>query len=173
MTDPVHDPVHRVRYTFTPEGEADLLVDCWMAPGGGLPEHLHPRQTETWWLVDGQVEFGLDGDKRVIGPADGEMVVHPGMKHSLAAVSGSEAHLRCRVSPANDLQAFLEESAAAAREGLFMKGGIPRNLRGARWAATFLERHREDTVMSFPPPFMASAMIALFGRGGRKTSVMA
>lgn len=172
MTDPVHDPVHRVRYAFSPEGESDLLVDCWIEPGGALPQHLHPRQTETWWVVDGQARFGLDGEKRVIGPADGEMVVRPGMKHSVASASDTDAHLRCRVSPARELQAFLEESAAAAREGLIMKGGIPRSLRGARWAAAFLERHREDTVMSFPPPFMVSVTIALFGPGGRKTSVM-
>ena len=52
----------------------------------------------------------------------------------------------------------------AAREGLFAKGGIPRNLRGARWAATFLKRHRAETVLSFPPQFAQSAMIALLAR---------
>ena len=46
-----------------------------------------------------------------------------------------------------------------------MRGGIPRNLRGARWAAGFLDRHRENVVMSFPPQFMQRAMIAVFGRG--------
>jgi hypothetical protein len=44
--------------------------------------------------------------------------------------TGAEAHLRCHVVPALDLQEFLTESAAAAREG-FMRGGIPRSLRGA------------------------------------------
>jgi hypothetical protein len=35
---------------------------------------------------------------------------------------------------------------------------------GARWAATFLKRHREETVMTSPPQFAQSAMIALLGR---------
>ena len=78
--------------------------------------------------------------------------------------SDEPAHLRCEVYPALGLQSFLEESAAAAREGLLRKGGIPRNLRGARWAAKFLARHRGETVMTFPPQFAQSAMIALFGR---------
>ena len=86
--------------------------------------------------------------------------------HALAGAEDREAHLRCRVLPARDLQAFLEDSAAAAREGLFLRGGIPRSWRGARWAAGFLARHREDVVMTFPPRFAQSAMIALLAPRG-------
>lgn len=114
-------------------------------------------------MIDGEVRFQLGRTKRVISPKDGELVVPAGTKHAIASVSDREAHLRCHVLPARDLQAFLEESAAGAREGLFMRGGIPRSLRGARWAAAFLKRHRDDVVMSFPPPLVQSAMIALIG----------
>jgi quercetin dioxygenase-like cupin family protein len=160
---PISDPVHRVRYTFEPDGE-NLIVDTWVEPGGGLPAHMHPRQEERWSVVEGQIRFGLGDTKRVIGPADGEIVVAPGTKHSAASVSDEEAQLRCHVRPALALQSFLEESAAAAQQGLFMRGGVPRNLRGARWAARFLKRHRADVVMSFPPRPLQSAMIALLGR---------
>lgn len=163
MADPVHDPVHRARYTFEPDGE-NLFVDAWLEPGGGLPPHLHPRQEERWSVVEGEVRFQLGDEKRVIGPADGEMIVTPGTKHGLESVADREAHVRCHVLPARDLQAFLEESAAAARDGLFMRGGIPKSLRGARWAARFLKRYREDVVMSFPPRPVQSAMIALLAR---------
>jgi quercetin dioxygenase-like cupin family protein len=163
MSEPTHDPVHRVRYTFEPDGE-NLFVDTWMEAGGGLPAHLHPRQEERWSVIEGEVRFQLGGTKRAISPKDGELVVPPGTKHAIANVSDGEAHLRCHVIPARDLRAFLEESADGARQGLFMRGGIPRSLGGARWAAAFLKRHREDVVMSFPPRFMQSAMIALFAR---------
>jgi quercetin dioxygenase-like cupin family protein len=163
MSAPVRDPVHRARYSFEPDGE-NLIVDCWIEPGGKLPEHLHPRQEERWSVVDGEIRFGLGSAKRVIGPADGEIVVAPGTKHSLESVSDMDTHLRCVAAPALGLQSFLEDSAAAAREGLFMRGGVPRSLRGARWAARFLKRHREDVVMSFPPRPVQSAMVALLGR---------
>jgi mannose-6-phosphate isomerase-like protein (cupin superfamily) len=166
MSAPVRDPVHRARYSFEPDGE-NLIVDCWIEPGGKLPEHLHPRQEERWSVIEGQIRLGLGNTKRVIGPADGEMVVPPGTKHSLESVSEVEAHLRCLAVPALGLRSFLEESAAAAREGLFMRGGVPRSLRGARWAARFLERHRTDVVMSFPPRPVQSAMVALLGRSWR------
>lgn len=163
MSETTRDPVHRVRYAFDPHGD-DLIVDCWIEPGGGLPEHLHPRQTERWWVVEGEVRLSLDGENRWIGPVDGDVVVEPNTRHALFSSSDRDAHLRCHVSPAYGLQEFLAESAEAARQGLFMKGGIPRSPRGARWAARFLRRHADDVVMSFPPRPLQRAMIATLGR---------
>lgn len=163
MSEPVRDPVHRSTYTFTPDGP-DLTVDTWLEPGGELPEHFHPIQTERWSVVEGEVRFQLEDSKRVIGPADGEMLVRPGMRHSLESTGRAEAHLRCHVEPAGKLEEFLTDSSAAARDGLFMRGGIPKSLRGARWAATFLKRHRDETVMTFPPQLAQRAMVALLAR---------
>ena len=173
MPGSTRDPVHRTSYAFTQEGE-NMVVETWMEPGGGLPPHEHPRQEERWYVIDGKVEFRLGKEKRVIGPEDGEMVVPPNTVHALKAVQSTTAHLGCRVSPALGLQGFLEESAEAAREGLFMKGGIPKSLKGARWAAEFLDRYGEDVVMTFPPRFAQSAMKALFGgkSGGAPSATM-
>lgn len=162
-TEPVHDPVHRARHTFTPNG-ANMVVDTWLEPGGVLPPHLHPQQEEYWSVVEGEVEVLAGKQKRILRPADGEVPVMPGTKHGLKNLSGETVHARCRVIPALHLEEFLTESAAAAQEGLFMRGGIPRGLRGARWGARFLKRHRDETVMTFPPRFVQSAMIALFAR---------
>lgn len=163
MSAQTYDPVHRARYAFQPDGE-NLYVDTWLEPGGALPPHFHPKQEERWSVVEGEVRFQLGNEKRVIGPEDGEMIVRPGTKHGLTSSSDEEVHLRCHVIPALGLKSFLEESAEAARDGLFMRGGIPKSLRGARWAARFLKRHRDDVVMTFPPRFVQSAMIGLLGR---------
>jgi len=163
MTEPIHDPVSRTHYTFERDGE-NLIVYTRLEPGGGLPPHLHPVQEERWSVVEGEVRFQLGSQKRVIGPEDGEIVVDPNTKHGLKAVSDRDAQLRCVVVPALGLQAFLEESAAAARAGMFMRGGIPRGLRGARWAARFLKKHSDETVMLSPPPVVQRALIALLAR---------
>jgi quercetin dioxygenase-like cupin family protein len=163
MNDQTYDPVHGARYAFQPDGE-NLIVETWLEPGGALPPHIHPSQEEHWSVVEGEVQFQLGSGKRVLRPEDGEVLVGPGMKHAVTGSSDREAHLRCRVVPARDLQSFLEDSAAAAREGLFMRGGIPKNLRGARWAARFLKQYRDDVVLTFPPRFVQSAMIGLLGR---------
>lgn len=154
MTDPIRDPVNRVRYAFEPHGE-NLVVDVWREPGGQLPAHLHPRQTERWTVLDAAVDFQLGDEKRIVGP---------GTVHALAAVGDGEAHLRCVADPALHLQSFLEESAAAARAGLFTRRSLPRGLRGARWAARFLKRHRDETVFLSPPLLVQRALVALLAR---------
>ena len=40
----------------------------------------------------------------------------------------------------------------------------PRGLRGARWAARFLKRYRDDTVFVSPPQIVQRALIALLAR---------
>lgn len=163
MTATTYDPVSRVRMSFEPEGE-NLIVDLWLQPGGGLPAHLHPRQEEHWSVVEGRARFRHGDAERVIGPADGETLVAPGTVHGLASSSDQEAHLRCRVVPALRLQEFLEESARAARDGLFTPRGLPRGLGGARWAARFLKRYRDETVFVSPPQIVQRALFALFAR---------
>jgi mannose-6-phosphate isomerase-like protein (cupin superfamily) len=163
-----HDPVHGARHSFTPRGE-DMTCDTWLDPKGGLPEHMHPRQEEHWSVIEGEIEIKLDGTWRTLRPEDGAVVVGPNHWHALRNQSGAVAHARCEVMPALGLEDFLTDSAAAARQGLFMKGGIPKSLRGARWAADFLERHREDVVMKFPPAPLQRLTIRLFG--GRSGSL--
>jgi quercetin dioxygenase-like cupin family protein len=163
MSEPIRDPVSRVRMSFEPEGE-NLIVTVWLEPGGGLPAHFHPRQEERWSVLEGTVRFRLGDDERVIGPEDGEIPVPPGTVHGLASASDREAKLRTLVIPALRLQSFLEESAAAAEEGLFTPRGLPRGLRGARWAAGFLKRFRDETVFVSPPQFVQRALFALLAR---------
>ncbi|HET6831573.1 MAG TPA: cupin domain-containing protein [Solirubrobacterales bacterium] len=163
LTESTTDPVHGARYAFEPRGQ-DLYVETWLAPGGGLPEHHHPVQEERWAVEAGRVSFRLAGEEREIGPEDGEILVRPGVKHALRNRGDAEVHLSCLVLPAGRLQEFLTDSAAAARAGLFAKGGIPKSVHGARWAAGFLKQHRDEVVMSFPPRFAQSAMIALLAR---------
>jgi quercetin dioxygenase-like cupin family protein len=161
--DQIRDPVSRVRMRFERRAE-NLIVDCWVEPGGRLPPHLHPCQEERWSVVDGTVGFRLGDREWAIGPPDGEIVVTQGTVHALTSIGDTEAHLRCVVVPALRLQEFLEESARAGSEGLFTPRGRPRGLRGARWAARFLKRYRDETVFVSPPAIAQRALIAMFAR---------
>jgi quercetin dioxygenase-like cupin family protein len=164
MPDQIRDPVSRVRQSFRTEN-GSLVVDSWLEPGGTLPPHLHPQQEERWSVLDGEVRFRLGDDEREIGPEAGEMVVGPGVVHGLTNSSEREAHLRCFVTPPLRLQQFLEEAAAAGQRGLFTQRGRPRGLAGARWAASFLKRYRDETVFLSPPPVVQRVLIALLARG--------
>jgi len=160
----VRDPVSRVRYAIHEHGDG-LVVDTWIEPGGALPPHLHPVQEEVWTVVEGKVHFRLGRGARVIAPEDGEVRVPAGMVHAVTAVTDREARLRTVVTPALRFQPFLEESAAAAREGLFTPWGMPRGMAGARFAAQFLKRYRGETVFVRPPRPLQWLLIALLARG--------
>jgi quercetin dioxygenase-like cupin family protein len=161
----IYDPVSRVRQSFELQGES-LVVDNWLEPGGALPAHYHPQQEERWSVLAGAVCFRHGDHERAIGPEDGEIVVAPGDVHGLRNHTDRDAQLRCYVTPPLRLQQFLEEAAEAGQQRLFTRRGLPRGLRGARWAAGFLKRYRQETVFVSPPPIVQRVLIALLARDG-------
>ena len=163
----VHDPIHRVSYTF--EREPDRLwVFSWMEPGAHLPEHVHPVLEERWEVLDGTAAVKLDGRWRDLTPQDGPVLVAPGVRHELRNRSGGEVRLRTEVTPAGRLEEFLTESARAARDGLFDARNLPKGLRGAAWLSDFALRFADETVMCSPPPAVQRALLPATARLTRR-----
>lgn len=161
---PVVDPIHGASYRFERRGE-NLFVATELRAGGVLPKHKHPVQEEHWWVEAGSVEIFFEGEWRPATAESGKFIVTAGMVHGLRNRGDSPARLGTDVMPAMDLEEFLTEAAWAAREGLIRKGGIPGSVAGLGWAARFLERHSEHTVMLFPPPIAAKLIRPFRGIG--------
>ena len=162
-----HDPIHRVSMSFEREGDG-LWVHTELEPGGDLPEHFHPTLTETWEVVDGSAGVKLDGAWRELTPADGGVLVKPYARHALRNTSDTTVRLRCWVTPPGRLEAFLTESAQAARDGLNDARNLPTSLRGVAWASDFALRFRDETVMCSPPPAMQKVVLPLAARLTRR-----
>ena len=95
MTDPSRDDLPRACELVTaplagsvvaPDG-SDLVLTEVLDPGGTdpptyvAPLHIHDRDDEAWYILEGELEFRLDGaDVRV--PADGAIVVPAGTEHT-------------------------------------------------------------------------------------------
>ena len=158
ITEPVHDPLHRVAYSFRDEGDR-LWVSTWLEDAGHLPEHFHPSLEERWEVLDGSVRLKLDGKWRDVVPDDGPVLVAPYVRHELRNVSGRQARLRTEVIPGGRLQEFLTESARGAREGLYNRRNLPTSLRGALWLARFAHRYRDETIMCSPPPAVQRVLL--------------
>jgi len=162
----VHDPVHRVSYSFQRQGE-NLWVHTRLEDGGHLPEHFHPSLEEHWEVVEGTVRVKLAGDWRDLVPEDGPLLVARDVRHELKNESGREARLRTEVLPAGRLEQFLTETARAAREGLYNARNLPTSFRGAVWAAELAERFRSETVMCSPPPAVQRVFTPVLARLAR------
>jgi mannose-6-phosphate isomerase-like protein (cupin superfamily) len=165
-TERIEDPVHRVSYAFERDGE-DLWVYTWMEEGAHLPEHFHPSLDEHWETLEGAARVKLAGAWRDLTPEDGPVHVGRGVRHELRNESGREARLRSRVVPGGRLQEFLEETARAARDGLYNKRNLPTSWRGAVWVADLAQRYRDETVMCSPPPAVQRVFTPLLARFAR------
>lgn len=150
MGDIVVDPVRRQSYRFARDGD-DLLAEVETDPGGDVPEHVHPAQTEWWEVVEGNVTFFVDGERR---PAKaGEQVrADAGMRHSFINDGNERAILNVRVSPAGELQAFLTEAARYAAAGMFDARGKPSSIASAIKLWRLVIRFRNDIQITTPAP---------------------
>jgi len=61
-------------YTFLVTGEesggAYFVMEALVPPGGGPPPHIHTREDETYYLLEGELEVLLGEETTVAGPGD-------------------------------------------------------------------------------------------------------
>jgi mannose-6-phosphate isomerase-like protein (cupin superfamily) len=159
MTDElVVDPVGRQRYVFRRVTEEDGTevqhAEGWVDPGGNVPPHVHPHQEERFDVLEGEMTFTVGrGKKRA--RAGESVVVPPGTRHAFRSTGDVPAHIRVEARPAADLEEFLRRTAELGRSGYLVKIGpfsLPKTPRGVVEAAKLLHRHRDNTVILFPPP---------------------
>ncbi|MEM9777588.1 MAG: cupin domain-containing protein [Chloroflexota bacterium] len=77
------------------------------APGGlqGPPSHLHPKQTETFTVLEGQLMLTVEGKSIPLGA--GESVTVPiGVAHTFNNVWGEDVLFQVRLEPALDSEEF-------------------------------------------------------------------
>jgi quercetin dioxygenase-like cupin family protein len=167
VSDEVHDPVTGYWVGFEREGE-NLIINTRVEPGGGPPPHVHPNGEERFLVEEGQVEFRVGRRKVIAGPSE-ELVVPRGTKHAFKNVGGTDAVLRAEVrpEPSGRGQDFFRETAAAAKQGMFTRRGIPTGPRAALHLLAILERYQDFVLISNPPPAVQRLLFGLARRFDR------
>jgi len=95
-------------YKVTAEqtGGAYSLFEGTVPPGGGAPPHIHHREDESFYVVDGEFEFSRDGETIKAGP--GSLVYVPrGSLHAFENVGGREGHAAPEPDPRRPARALL------------------------------------------------------------------
>jgi quercetin dioxygenase-like cupin family protein len=158
----IEDPVRRQRIAFS--GDAAVLrAEVWTAPGGDVPPHYHPSQTERFDVISGDVEFRV-GRTRRRARAGEQLTADPGVVHAFKNVGSTDALVRIEAEPALRLQAFLEEAATLARAGKYSRRGVPRGFRAAAELADLMKRYADVTVMASPPRAVQRLLLAPLAR---------
>ncbi|HEY7178804.1 MAG TPA: quercetin 2,3-dioxygenase [Gaiella sp.] len=126
-------------YTFLVTGEetggAYFVMQALVPPGGGPAPHVHTREDETFYLLDGQVEFLLGEETIVAGPGD-FVNVPRGAVHRFQNTGTETARLLLTFTPAG-IDRWFEETLDAAPNDVQTED-VPDNVEevAARYVAT-------------------------------------
>jgi len=139
------------------------LVEVSVAPGGGVPlAHVHPKQSETFEVLEGELSLKAGRDKLVAQAGD-VVTVAPGEVHRFWNATDSPVRFRCTVAPALQFERFIETMFALAADGKLGKRGLPNPVR----LATIANAHFADSRAPYVPAWVQKAGLAAGAALGR------
>ena len=108
-------PGDRYRFLVTGEesGGAYFAMEAIVPPGGGPPPHIHRSEDETFYVLEGEVEFLL-GDAARQGPAGDFVNVPRGTVHRFRNAGAETARMMLTFTPAG-IEKFFEETLERAK----------------------------------------------------------
>jgi quercetin dioxygenase-like cupin family protein len=126
-------------YTFLVTGEetggAYFAMEALVPAGGGPPPHIHTREDETFYVLEGEIEFLLGEETILAGPGDFVNVPRQTV-HRFLNVGAETARLILTFTPAGIDRWFAEILDAAPNE--IRPEDVPDNVEevAARYVAT-------------------------------------
>ncbi|PJJ66379.1 cupin domain-containing protein [Chryseobacterium geocarposphaerae] len=76
------------------------VIEMTVPPNGGPPPHFHPNTHETFYVLEGEVEFKTEKGKTVVSKGGFVKIPFGGAVHCFKNASDSFAKLLCTVMPA-------------------------------------------------------------------------
>ncbi len=155
-------PGDQVRFILTgaETGGAFFLADVLVPPGGGPPPHIHDREDETFYLLEGEVTVRV-GDQTIQASAGDCVHLPRGIVHSFRNTGTENLRMLVTATPAG-IEKFFEEAFYPAEEGK-QPGGATPELKLRLMAAA--ARHGQ-TIMP-PPQQQPPAQLAGTGAAAR------
>jgi quercetin dioxygenase-like cupin family protein len=99
------------RYTFLASGEdtggAYALIEMVLPPAGGPPPHIHEREEESFYVLEGTLQFQV-GDESVTAGAGTYVKTPRGVPHALKNVGTTPARALVLVTPSGIEKYFAE-----------------------------------------------------------------
>lgn len=89
------------------------LWEALVPPGGGPPPHVHSREEEGFYILEGEITFTI-GDKRLVASAGMFANMPVGTPHSFKNESNRTAKMLISVAPAGLEKMFFEVGAPLA-----------------------------------------------------------
>ncbi|MFC3159498.1 Mannose-6-phosphate isomerase, cupin superfamily [Chryseobacterium arachidis] len=95
------------------------VIEMTVPPGGGPPPHSHPKIQETFYVLEGEVEFKTEHGKAMVSKGGFVTIPFGGAVHCFKNISSSVAKLLCTVMPAG-LEEIFEAVGEPVAENEFL-----------------------------------------------------
>jgi quercetin dioxygenase-like cupin family protein len=89
-------------------------------PGGGPPPHVHSREEESFYILEGEITFQI-GDQRLIAKAGTFANMPVGVWHSFRNETDKQARMIISVAPAGLEEMFIEAGQQVLPDGTTAK----------------------------------------------------
>ncbi|BBO35371.1 cupin domain-containing protein [Lacipirellula parvula] len=99
--------VYRFLATGAETGGTYASFEALVPPGGGPPPHVHSREAESFYVLEGEMTFRV-GDETVTGVEGTAVYLPPGLAHSFKNESEAPARMIITVTPAGLEEMFFE-----------------------------------------------------------------
>jgi len=140
-----------------------VVVEVVVEPNGAVAAaHLHPYQTETFEVIEGEITFKVGGD-RIVAKAGETLVVEPGTAHKFWNSGTTDARFRCEVRPALQFEQLIETMFSLAKDGKTNKKGMPNPFR----LAVIANAHFNDVRLPLVPQRLQKLSLAMGAPLGR------
>ena len=93
-------------------GGSLTLLENLTAPGGGPPPHVHAREDEFWYVLDGTFEIRIGDEVHALGPGGFAFAPH-GTVHNFRNTADTPSRVLVGFAPAG-MEGFFRESGRAA-----------------------------------------------------------
>ena len=110
---------YRILVSGNQTGGSYAVIEMLVQPGAGPNPHAHPDVQETFYVVDGEVEFMTEEGKQLAGKGTFINIPLGGAIHCFKNRGNEVARLLCTVVPAG-LDSFFQEVGKPVEAGVFL-----------------------------------------------------
>jgi mannose-6-phosphate isomerase-like protein (cupin superfamily) len=155
--DPGHDP---------------LEMEWILAPKAhGTPEHIHPHATESYHVLEGKLEYQVNGQWQTLSAGE-SAAVPPGVPHTFRNPTAGVTRVHNTHGPALNIASYFETIHRIVESGAVRKDRM--TLKAMLYLSTVMVQFTNEIVSTNPPHVVvvASSRIAkLLGLTAAKASV--
>ena len=104
--------IHIYKATAAETGGAFSLWELVVPPGAGPPSHTHTREDEAFYILEGEFEVHIDGQRHTAGPGSW-VTLAKGTFHDFKNIGPTLARMLILATPAGLDEFFLEAGREA------------------------------------------------------------